>query len=76
MHHYYPALYFGILVAGFLLDHLTLKLPKLIRVSSYGVAYTVVSGLFFYFSPISFGMTGPAKDYSYMKWFEKWRVCN
>ena len=74
VHHYYPALYFAILVAGFLFDHVTGFFPTVVRHASYGVAYAVVIGLFALFSPISFGMEGPAKQWSYLKWFDTWRI--
>ncbi|KAI4144697.1 MAG: hypothetical protein LQ340_006556 [Diploschistes diacapsis] len=77
VHHYYPALYFAILTAGFLMNWSTNPLAKRNRSyewAVYGGLYVLVTGLFVYFSPIVFGMTGSNKDYRYMKWFEKWRV--
>lgn len=69
VHHYYPALYFAILVFGFLFNHVAERVPKKVAIAAYGVMYTLVIGLFIFFSPISFGMTGSATNYSYMKWF-------
>jgi dolichyl-phosphate-mannose-protein mannosyltransferase len=69
VHHYYPALYFAILVFGFVFNHVSSKVPPSIANAMYGVAYVSVIGLFALFSPISFGMTGPASQYSYLKWF-------
>lgn len=69
VHHYYPALYFAILVFGFVFNHLAGKLPMAPRMAVYGVAYVVIIGLFTLFIPISFGMEGSASQWSHLKWF-------
>lgn len=68
VHHYYPALYFAILVFGFLFNHFAKKLPKIANVAVYLVAYAIIIGVFILFIPISFGMKGPAKQWAYLKW--------
>lgn len=68
VHHYYPALYFAILAFGFFVHHITERLPKTASLATYFVLYTVIIGVFALFSPISFGMTGPSEQYSYLKW--------
>jgi dolichyl-phosphate-mannose-protein mannosyltransferase len=77
VHHYYPALYYAILVFGFVLDWATLPLARKNRTLEwvvYGIMYTLVAGLFIYFAPIVFGMVGKNTDYRYLKWFDRWRV--
>ncbi|CZS99956.1 hypothetical protein WAI453_003461 [Rhynchosporium graminicola] len=74
VHHYYPALYFAILVFGFMVDWMTRSQRRSIQYAVYGVLYVVTIGLYIFFMPISWGMVGPNKNYSYMKWFESWRV--
>ena len=74
VHHYYPALYFAILNFGFLVDWFTRNRNSTIKSIVYGVLYTVIIGLYIYFIPICWGMTGPHKEYKYMKWFDNWRV--
>ncbi|KAL6920373.1 hypothetical protein FSST1_004399 [Fusarium sambucinum] len=74
VHHYYPALYFAILNFGFLIDWFTRNRNNTIKSIVYGVLYTVIIGLYIYFIPICWGMTGPHKEYKYMKWFDNWRV--
>lgn len=70
VHHYYPALYFAILVFGFLFNHVCERyMPRRVAHAVYGLAYAAIIGLFALFSPISFGMTGPASQYSHLKWF-------
>ena len=44
------------------------KLPKTVKLAAYGVAYTVVVGVFVLFIPISFGMTGSSEQYKYLNW--------
>ncbi|CAZ80470.1 unnamed protein product [Tuber melanosporum] len=74
VHHYYPALYFAILVFGFLFNHLTNKLPKTAKLAVYGVAYVAITGVFVLFIPISFGMTGSSEQYKYLNWLPTWRI--
>ncbi|KAI0143244.1 dolichyl-phosphate-mannose-protein mannosyltransferase [Pestalotiopsis sp. NC0098] len=74
VHHYYPALYFAILSLGFLVDWVLRTQQKAIQYVIYGLLYTVIIGLYIFFMPICWGMTGPNKDYSYMKWFDTWRI--
>ncbi|KAK8107726.1 protein o-mannosyl transferase [Apiospora kogelbergensis] len=74
VHHYYPALYFAILTLGFLVDFFARTQKKAIQYAVYGILYTVIIGLYIFFMPICWGMTGPNKEYSYMKWFDTWRM--
>ncbi|KAK3386957.1 glycosyltransferase family 39 protein [Podospora didyma] len=74
VHHYYPALYFAILTFGFLVDWFLRNQKKAIQYIIYGILDTTVIGLYIYFIPICWGMTGPNKQYSYMKWFDTWRM--
>ncbi|KAI8305154.1 Dolichyl-phosphate-mannose--protein mannosyltransferase 2 [Colletotrichum sp. SAR11_240] len=74
VHHYYPALYFAILTFGFLADWFLRNKQQAIQYGVYGALYATVIGLYILFSPICFGMTGPNKQYSYMKWFDTWRM--
>ena len=74
VHHYYPALYFAILTFGFLADWFLRNQAKAVQYALYTVMYTIVGGLYIYFIPICWGMTGPNRQYSYMKWFDAWRM--
>lgn len=74
VHHYYPALYFAILTFGFVTDWALRKRSVMVQSVGYGVLYAVTIGLFIYFIPITWGIVGPNNNYSYMKWFETWRV--
>lgn len=74
VHHYYPALYFAILAAGFCMDWTTQSLRSPTRWGLYIILYAVIIGLFILFSPIVFGMQGSNMQYSYLKWFPQWRI--
>jgi dolichyl-phosphate-mannose-protein mannosyltransferase len=74
VHHYYPALYFAILTFGFLVDWCVRNRNNVVQGAVYGFLYTLIIGLYILFMPICWGMTGPNKDYSYMKWFDTWRM--
>jgi dolichyl-phosphate-mannose-protein mannosyltransferase len=74
VHHYYPALYFAILVAGFCVDWTTQRFNNKIRWGVYSVLYAVVIGLFVLFSPVVFGMQGSNRQYAYLRWFSRWRI--
>lgn len=74
VHHYYPALYFAILTLGFLVDWFLRNQKKAIQYGVYSVLYGVVVGLYIYFIPICWGMTGSNKKYSYMRWFDTWKM--
>ena len=74
VHHYYPALYFAILCAGFCIDWTTRSLPKLTQWSLFTMLYVLIAGLFALFMPICFGMEGPSVQWRHLKWFPKWRI--
>ncbi len=74
VHHYYPALYFAILTFGFLADWFLRNRKAAVQWGVYAVLDATVIGLYVYFMPICWGMVGPNKQYSYMKWFDSWRM--
>lgn len=74
VHHYYPALYFAILTLGFVADWMLGNKMKNLQYAIYGVLYATTIGLYIFFMPICWGMVGPNRQYSYMKWFDSWRV--
>ena len=76
VHHYYPALYFAILVAGFCIDWTTRPLSKQTQWALYGVLYVALAGLFWYFRAICFGMVGSADQWRHLRWLSSWRVCD
>ncbi|KAJ9641851.1 Protein O-mannosyltransferase 2 [Coniosporium tulheliwenetii] len=74
VHHYYPALYFAILTAGFCVDWATRRLSREVQWGIYGLLYVVVVGLFVLFRHICFGMIGSHTQWRHLKWFSTWRI--
>lgn len=74
VHHYYPALYFAILAFGFLVDWTVRNRDAAIQTVTYGVLYTAIIGLYILYIPICWGMVGPSQQYSYLKWFDNWKI--
>jgi dolichyl-phosphate-mannose-protein mannosyltransferase len=74
VHHYYPALYFAILAAGFTVDWTTQKLGSKVRWGVYMVLYAAIISLFVLFKDIVFGMQGSNQQWRYLKWFDSWRI--
>jgi len=74
VHHYYPALYFAILTAGFCADFTTRTWRKDVQWVVYGLLYAGLIGLFWLFRAICFGMQGPNKQWEHLKWFSSWRI--
>ncbi|GMM35642.1 dolichyl-phosphate-mannose-protein mannosyltransferase [Saccharomycopsis crataegensis] len=46
----------------------------LLRPLTYITLYTLVIGMFYYFSPVTFGIEGSSFHYGYLKWLETWDV--
>ncbi|KAK6434677.1 Dolichyl-phosphate-mannose--protein mannosyltransferase 2 [Oleoguttula sp. CCFEE 5521] len=74
VHHYYPALYFAILCAGFCVDWYTRDLKKILQAGIFSVLYVAVIGLFVMFRAISFGMEGNNQQWKHLKWLPTWRM--
>ncbi|KAI5285778.1 Protein O-mannosyltransferase 2, partial [Ascosphaera acerosa] len=78
VHHYYPALYFAILVFGFCVDWTTRRAGlgcKALAVV-YGALYLAVGVMFFIFRDIVFGMHGPNKQWEHLNWLPKWKIAD
>ncbi|CAO0794622.1 unnamed protein product [Mucor circinelloides] len=74
LHHYFPALYFSILMVPFLMDHYTRNCSKAVQWAVFIPVYVIVIGVFIHFAPVSFGLTGPIKDYSHLVWRNTWNL--
>ncbi|KAI5292983.1 Protein O-mannosyltransferase 2 [Ascosphaera atra] len=66
VHHYYPALYFAILVFGFCVDWLTRRAPRMVMWGVYFVLYVATIALFVVFKDIVFGMKGPNRQWQHL----------
>ena len=76
VHHYYPALYFAILCAGFCVDWTTQSLRKSVQWGLYTALYAAVIGLFWLFRAICFGMEGSNQQWKHLKWLDSWRMAD
>ena len=76
LHHYLPALYFAILVEGFVVDHFTRNLTPKSKWVVFAVFYVLVVVTFYHFKDISFGMEGDASKWKHLNWLPKWRIAN
>ncbi|CAG8455171.1 13371_t:CDS:10 [Ambispora gerdemannii] len=74
LHHYFPALYFSILMVGFLFDHFTVYLAGKTRHIVFGTCYFLVFAVFWFFKDIAFGMDYPAIEISNRKWLSTWNI--
>lgn len=79
VHHYLPALYFALLVLAYLFEISMKKwnkskCGKVMRYTIYGSYMAIVIYGFYYFAPISFGMSGPSTDYEYLNWLSTWTI--
>lgn len=74
LHHYYPALTFAILCFGQLFDYITSALSPKKRWGAFVLASAIVVGNFIYFSPLCYGMDGPAKNFLGRKWMSSWNL--
>lgn len=74
VHHYYPALWFAIISAGFCVDWTTRNWRKDFQWSFYVVLYAAIIGLYWYFRAITFGMVGDSAQWKHLKWLQTWRM--
>ena len=81
VHHYYPALYFAILTAGFCTDWCTGRVEKMFggkgkvfNAALFAAYYAGIVGLFWVFRAIVFGMEGSHTQWRHLKWLESWKM--
>jgi dolichyl-phosphate-mannose-protein mannosyltransferase len=74
LHHYFPALYFSIIMVPFLMDHFTRNSSKTVQYAVFVPVYIAVIAVFIHFAPVSFGMTGPVTNYSSLQWRDSWNL--
>jgi dolichyl-phosphate-mannose-protein mannosyltransferase len=85
LHHYFPALYFGILMTAFLVDHITsfhlypknaqhYVIGNVVSLLIYCALLGAVVWSFFQFAPLSYGSTMPQTEFKDLKWLESWNI--
>ncbi|CAH2351530.1 dolichyl-phosphate-mannose--protein mannosyltransferase 6 [[Candida] railenensis] len=74
IHHYVPAQYFAIFVSGYILEISVGKLPRPIQWIIYLACYIVITGTFYYYRDLCFGMVGSSKLFAYLKLLKTWMI--
>ncbi|KAI9355729.1 Dolichyl-phosphate-mannose-protein mannosyltransferase-domain-containing protein [Zopfochytrium polystomum] len=74
IHHYFPALYFAIILFAHVTDHIGSKLPRVVHTLLLWGLTAAVIGVFVHFADFAFGMEGPASAYADRKWISSWNL--
>ncbi|CDS12794.1 hypothetical protein LRAMOSA04978 [Lichtheimia ramosa] len=74
LHHYFPALYFTILLVPFMLEHFTAHRSQRVQWIVFGTVYALVILVFIYFAPVAYGMKGPISNYKGRQWLKSWNL--
>ena len=77
LHHYFPALYFAMLLTSFLADHILKRFIKnKVIVHDLAIFFLsfVIFAVYLYFQDLALGFTGPASVYSGRKWLASWNI--
>ncbi|KAJ2774675.1 Protein O-mannosyltransferase 2 [Coemansia nantahalensis] len=75
LHHYLPALYFGVLFLAYQIHHLSAWYlgPRTAR-STLIAATVLVAAAFWWFSPLTYGWNKPIRELRGMEWVSTWPV--
>jgi len=78
LHHYFPAIYFGIFVVAFTLEHLTSYFKSVKIVGKAIITLYLVANIwfFFYFIDMSYGFTGPSSNMKSKQWLKTWSMAD
>ncbi|CAG8803589.1 15713_t:CDS:2, partial [Gigaspora rosea] len=74
LHHYFPALYFLILMCAFVLNHLTSSCNQRTKHIVFGISYLTVILVFWYFKDIAFGFDYPSSELKGRQWLSSWNL--
>jgi dolichyl-phosphate-mannose-protein mannosyltransferase len=74
VHHYFPALYFGMITFVVLVDEFAKRVPKAIGQILLGAIGLLFTLAFVYFKDFSFGMQGPASNWANRQWLPSWNI--
>ncbi|KAI8387311.1 Dolichyl-phosphate-mannose-protein mannosyltransferase-domain-containing protein [Blakeslea trispora] len=74
LHHYFPALYFSIIMVPFLMDHFTRSRSKAVQYGVFIPVYLAVIFAFIHFADISYGLLGPIENYNSLIWRDTWNM--
>jgi len=77
IHHYLPALYFGVLMAAHVLDHFVFtahRLSERTKSIVFIVVAAAIVGNFWWFRGVTWGMDGPISDHWGLQWRKSWNI--
>ncbi|CAE6423122.1 unnamed protein product [Rhizoctonia solani] len=76
IHHYLPALWFSVIMVGHLFNHFVFaaRIPERTKWIVFGVAVSLIVGVFWWFRGIAFGISGPIADYWGLGWRKTWNI--
>lgn len=77
LHHYFPALYFSLLLFSFVIDHFVSRpgVSSKVRNVVWGVAFAAVTFTFLFFWDVSYGIRGPANEtMKSRQWRGAWNI--
>eukprot|EP00833_Pecoramyces_ruminatium_P010431 jgi/Orpsp1_1/1184463/evm.model.c7180000089631.1 len=78
LHHYFPAIYFGIFIIAFTLEHIASYFRKTKIVGKIIISLYLVANIafFFYFIQMSYGFTGPSSNMKSKQWLKTWSMAD
>ena len=77
LHHYFPALYFTILLCSFMLDHFLKRSVArwFVRWAAWSVAFLAVISTFLWFAPATYGIMGSTNEVmANRQWRSAWNI--
>lgn len=74
VHHYVPALYFAILVFGFVVDYTLTNTKSFVKYSVYFALFFGCTYIYILFAPIAQGLEGPGTNYRHLQWLPTWKI--
>ena len=74
VHHYVPALYFAILVCGFVVDYLFASSKPYIKYPAYITLFAGCIYIYILFAPICQGLQGLGAEYLKLQWLRTWDI--
>ena len=72
LHHYFPALYFGIICFATFIDLVFKRFPPFIHKTVLLTCIISCVSVFWFFKDFAFGFTGPAVNYKDRRWVSTW----
>lgn len=72
LHHYFPALYFSVLLFATTFDLATAALKPRVRLQAVGLVVLLTVGTWWYFSPLAYGSPWTKSSCNRARWMKHW----